>query len=119
MLAGLGFLAALQDGASAKVALRDPYLARPGAVEQGHHAGALALVGVFAGHQIDHLCQVRVVDHQAVTRQRRTPVFAQWRQALLRARQVVAIDDAHLPARHTRGHVQRKRPAIHKKKDNV
>ncbi len=106
--AGPGLVAALQDGAGAKVAVCDPYLARPGAIEQGHHAGALTFVGVLAGHQIDHLRQVGVVHHQRVTGQRRTTVPAQRRQALLRAWQVVAIDDAHLPARHTGGHVQRR-----------
>ena len=106
--AGPGLVAALQDGAGAKVAVCDPDLARPGAIEQGHHSGALAFVGVFAGHQVDHLRQVGVVDHQAVARQRRAPVFAQRCQALLRARQVVAIDDAQLPAWHARTHVQRR-----------
>ena len=64
--AGLGLVAAPQDGANAKVAVRDPYLTRPGPVEQRHHASALTFVGVFAGHQIDHLGSVALAVKQAV-----------------------------------------------------
>lgn len=69
-----------------------------GALHQGLHLDALAFVRVLAGHDIAHQAHVRFVDHQAVTGQRRAPMPAQRLQPLVAGRQVIAVDDAQLPA---------------------
>jgi hypothetical protein len=93
---------ALHDGVGAEVPIGYPQLPGLGTVHQGLHAHSLALVRVLAGHDIAHQAQVRVVDHQAVSRQRRPSMLAQRLQSLFAARQVIAVDDAQLPSRQAR-----------------
>ena len=59
-------------------------------------------VGVFARNHVDDQPCVRVVHHQGVSRQGGAPKTAQCRETLLAGRQMVAIDDPHLVARHNR-----------------
>ncbi len=95
---GACVLQAPQHRAGAVVPVGDPQLPRPCAFQQRRHPGALARVRVLAGHQVHHQATIRVVCHQRVPRQRRTAQGAQGQQALLAARQVVAVQHPHLPA---------------------
>ena len=64
-------------------------------LEQLQHDSALLCVRIFAGDKIADQIQLRIVDHQAVARQRCTPETSQDSQTLFTGRQMVAIDDAH------------------------
>ena len=96
--ARLALLPALQQGAGAEVAVGDPHLALLDLLQQGGRAYALALVRVLAGQDVRDQGAVGVVDHQRVARHGRSPVRAQWRQAFVTGWQMVAIENAQLPA---------------------
>ena len=108
--AGLRCLPAQQDRAGAELPIGDPQLPWLGAVQQGGHRGALALIRVLTGQDVGDQPAVRVVYHQRVPRQRGPTMPAQGRQALLAGWQVIAVKHAHLPARQagtaapSRGH---------------
>ena len=86
---------AKHNSRGAKVAVGHDTVPRRDGGQHFLEQGALLGVGVFAGHHLSGQIQLGIVEHQRLPRQGGRAVAAQCPQAMLRARQVVAVQHPH------------------------